>query len=244
LTPLALDGTVEAAVGVARDITDHREREKELQRQNERLEEFTSVVSHDLRNPLNVADGRLELAQAECASEHLEHAAQALDRMDALIEDLLTLARDGQDSTDLQPLDLTAIVESCWANVETGDATLVTDSDRTLYADRSRLKQVVENLVRNAIEHGGPDATVTVGELDDGFYIEDDGPGIPEADREAVFKPGYSTDKTGTGFGLSIVERVVEAHSWDIHVLDGSGGGARFEITGVEFTAGSEPQDC
>jgi len=76
---------------------------------------------------------------------------------------------------------------------------------------------------------------VTVGRIDDGFYVEDDGPGIPADEREAVFAGGYSTAAEGIGFGLRIVEQVVDAHGWEIRVAGGSAGGARFEITGVEF---------
>jgi PAS domain S-box-containing protein len=237
LTPLTVDGTVESAVGIARDITEHREREQELQRQNERLEEFASVVSHDLRNPLNTAQGRLKLAQEECNSEHLDPIERANERMETLIDELLTLARQGDRITEPEPADLPTVVDPCWTTIETGDATLVTAVDRTIRADRSRLKQVFENLFRNAIEHGGRGVTVTVGELDDGFYVEDDGPGIPAGERDDVFQPGYSTSDQGTGFGLSIIKRVVEAHGWEITVAEGSDDGARFEITGVEFTA-------
>ena len=233
LTPLTVEGSIDGAVGVARDITEHRERERELRRQNERLDEFASVVSHDLRNPLQLADGRLELARAECDTEHLEHVDHALDRMDALVEDLLTLARDDETVTDTDRVDLAAVAEESWATVETADATLVVDADRTVDADESRLRQVFENLVGNAVEHGGEDVTVTVGDLDDGFYVEDDGPGIPEGDREDVFDAGVSTTEAGTGFGLSIVDQVVEDHGWEIVVSNGRDGGARFEITGV-----------
>ncbi len=76
--------------------------------------------------------------------------------------------------------------------------------------------------MRNAVEHGGEDVTVTVGELDDGFYVEDDGPGIPENARDNVFDVGYSTTEDGTGFGLSIVKQVADAHGWTIRVTDGS----------------------
>jgi signal transduction histidine kinase len=89
--------------------------------------------------------------------------------------------------------------------------------------------------MRNAVEHGGDDVTVAVGALNDGFYVEDDGAGISEADREDVFEPGYSTSEDGTGFGLSIGKRVADAHGWNVRVTDGSDGGARFEIIGVEF---------
>ena len=89
----------------------------------------------------------------------------------------------------------------------------------------------------DSVEHGGDDVTVTVGTVDDGFYVEDDGTGIPEAERDEVFGAGYSTSESGTGFGLSIVEQVVEAHGWEVRVTDGAEGGARFEVTGVRFAA-------
>ncbi len=75
--------------------------------------------------------------------------------------------------------------------------------------------------------------TVTVGELDDGFYIADDGSGIPDEQREAVFGRGYSTGENGMGFGLYIVEQVAEIHGWEIHATESDNGGARFEVTGI-----------
>jgi PAS domain S-box-containing protein len=214
-----------------------RAREQELTRQNDRLEEFTNVVSHDLRNPLNVADGQLELAREECDSEHLDVIAHTHDRMEALIEDLLTLAHEGETASEFEPVELASLTESCWQNVATAKATLGIDTDRRVRADRSRLQQLFENLIRNAVEHGGEDVTVTVGELEDGFYLEDDGPGIPAGERETVFDLGYSTAEDGTGFGLSIVERVADAHGWTIRVTDGSEGGARFEMRGAGIFA-------
>lgn len=214
-----------------------RTRERELTERNDRLEEFASIVSHDLRNPLTVAEGRLDLAAAECDSEHLDRVERAHDRMRALIEDLLLLAREGEAGTDVEPVALAPLVTGCWANVETDAARLVTDTDRTVRADESRLKQLFENLMRNAVEHGDGRPTVTVGELDDGFYVEDDGPGIPADERESVFAAGYSTSDDGTGFGLSIVEQIAKTHGWDVRVTEGREGGARFEITGVEFAA-------
>jgi signal transduction histidine kinase len=238
-----------------------------VERQNERLDEFTSVISHDLRNPLSVANGRLRLLEEDCDSEHLEAIGNSLGRMETLIDDLLALAREGETATDCEPVDLESIAEGCWANVETSGAAVSVDVDRSVRADRSRLKQVLENLFRNSVEHGsagnrsqaddsvahdstapdspappdgvehaGSEVTVTVGELEDGFYVEDDGTGIPETDRDDVFDAGYSSSSEGIGFGLSIVERIVDAHGWEIRVTDGADGGARFEITGVEFT--------
>lgn len=224
----------EGSVGILRDITERKERERKLKRRNQRLDEFASVVSHDLQNPLSVAAGSIDLAKAECNSEHLERTEHALDRMEDLIEDLLVLARGDEAVTDPKPVDLAGIAQTCWKNVETTDATLVTEVDKTVYADESRLMQLLENLSGNAVEHGGSEVTVTVGNLDDGFYIEDDGCGIPEDEYDDVFTPGYSNSDDGTGFGLSIVDQIVAAYGWEIRLTEGTSGGTRFEITGVD----------
>jgi len=223
-------------VGVIRDVRERKRREEALREKNERLEEFASIVSHDLRNPLSVARGRLELAREERDSEHLEAVADAHERMETLIEDLLTLARDGDGAEGTERVPLRGLVEACWEGVETADATLRVETDRAVRADRSRLRQVFENLVRNGVEHGGEDVTVTVGDLDGGFYVADDGPGIPSADRDAAFETGHSTTEDGTGFGLAIVERVAAAHGWDVRVAESADGGARFEFTGVDVS--------
>ncbi len=231
------DGTHYGRLWTFRDITQRKAREVKLERQNARLEEFASIVSHDLRNPLNVAQGRVELAMAECDSEHLESIENALQRSQTLIDDLLSLAREGNEVCDIGAVNIGALCDSCWHNVATNEATLAVETNQTIRADQSRLQQFLENLYRNAIDHGGDDVAVTVGALPDGFYIEDDGPGIPADERDNVFDSGYSTTEDGTGFGLSIVEEIADAHGWDIRVTESSDGGARFEITDVEFSA-------
>ncbi len=208
---------------------------KELEQEKKRLEEFTNIVSHDLRNPLNVAAGQVELARDECDSEHLDYAEEGFDRMEELIDDLLWLAKSGLHIDEVVPIDLETIVKNCWQNVETADVTLVTGPEQTIQADRSRVSQLFENLFRNAVEHDGTDVTITVGELESGFYVEDDGSGIPDDHRDGVFEAGYSTSAEGTGFGVPIVRQVAEAHGWTIRVTDGSEGGARSEITDVEI---------
>jgi len=232
-SPVVEDGSPTAVVVTIRDITDRKRHERELQRERDRFEEFAGVVSHDLRNPLNVARARIEHVRETRDDEHLATASNALDRMDELIEDVLTLTRRGEEVTETRMVDLGWLAEQCWENIDTAGASLAVETDRTVLADRSRLQQLIENLVCNAIEHGGENVTVTVGDLPRGFYVEDDGPGIPPAEREDVFDLGYSTARGGTGFGLNIVEQAAEAHGWDVRVTEGEGGGARFEITGV-----------
>jgi len=196
-----------------------------VERERDRLDEFASVVSHDLRNPLNTAKGRAELLAGECDSEHLPPIRRSLSRMESLIEDLLVLARDGVRVEELATVDLTDLVNDAWVTTERADATIEVDvTEFRISADESRLRQLLENLFRNAAEHGGESVSVTVGRLPDGngFYVEDDGPGIPESERERVFDTGYTTTADGTGFGLSIVSEIAAAHEWEISVTTGA----------------------
>lgn len=211
------------------------EREQRLAREKQRLDEFASFVSHDLRNPLNVAMLRLNLLEDECDSEHLDDIDAALGRMEQLIEDLLTLARQGEAVGETEAVELGDLATNCWKNVETNCAHLDIAVEGTVRADESRLTTVLENLFVNAVRHGGDDVTITIGSLDDGhgFYVADDGDGIDEADRDKMFESGYSTHEDGTGIGLAIVEQIVRAHGWTIDVAESEDGGARFEISGL-----------
>ncbi len=211
---------------ISRDISERRERER-------RLERFASIVSHDLRNPLNVAQGRLELAAEDCDSEQLEHVADAHERMNALIDSLLGLAQQGEVAAETEPVALETAAERAWSSVATDEATLRTAVTGAVVADPSRLAQLFENLFRNSVEHGGPGVTVTVGDLDDGFYVADDGVGIPETERGSVFETGYTTGD-GTGFGLAIVEQIADAHGWSVELTETDDGGVRFEFSGVD----------
>ncbi|RLM42010.1 PAS domain S-box protein [Haloarcula sp. Atlit-47R] len=232
------DGTPTRMIGAIRDITEQKEYEQQLERQNERLNEFASVVSHDIRNPLSVAVGNLELAADECDSEFLDNAATALTRIEYLTGDLLALARSGKAVGETTPVQLQTIAKSAWGNVETATATLDLGTDDTIVeADRDRLEEAFENLFRNAIEHGGEDITVRVGTINNGFYVEDSGDGIPDDARDQVFDHGYSTGEEGTGFGLSIVRSIIEGHGWSITATDAISGGARFEITDVQLSS-------
>lgn len=231
-------GELLGVVNVFRDITERVEVQQEIQRQNEHLENFASFVSHDLRNPLNVAEGNLDFARNECDSEYLDRVADAHERMRVLIEDLLTLAQQGATIEEVESVDLALLTDTCWQTVETGAASLNSTAEQTIRADESRVQELFENLFRNAVEHAGADVTVTVGDLADwqGFYVADDGPGIPEDERDTVFDAGYSIADTGTGFGLKIVQEIADAHGWEITVTESNTGGARFEISGVEVT--------
>jgi PAS domain S-box-containing protein len=221
-----LGATVEAALARA-------SREEKLQQQNERLDQFTSVVAHDLRNPLSVARGFLEVAEETGEQSHFERIESAHARIERLIDDLLTLARTEADIENAEQVHLGDIAADAWEHVDTGEATLcVPDEIPVVAGAPGRLTQLFENLFRNAVEHGGADVTVTLGRLDDGagFYVEDDGSGIPPEKRESVFDHGVNADGGQTSFGLSIVADIAKVHGWDVCVTEGDDGGARFEF--------------
>lgn len=227
-------GEEDRLLAFVRDISARKRYEQELEQQNQRLDEFASVVSHDLRNPLTNAIGRLELVREDCDSPHIEPLNRALKRMDELIEGVLSLARTGKSVIETEPVDLSAMAEGCWQSIDNGATTLEVKSDTTIPADPQRFRQLLANVFQNVVDHAGADVAVTIGELEDGFYVEDDGPGVPETKRDRIFDVGYTTSPDGTGFGLRIVQQIANAHGWKVSLSEGEAGGARFEFTGVK----------
>jgi signal transduction histidine kinase len=233
------------------DVTDRRNHQRELEHQNDRLDEFASIISHDLRNPLDVALGRATAVREELDDEqlvaHIERMQDAHGRMEQIITDVLALAREGGEIETTESVPLEVVADDAWAHVDTGRASLEVETELAVEADRDRLTRVFENLFRNSIEHGvtetdSPDRgeiTVRVGELDDseGFFVADDGTGIPVTERETVFETGYTSGGASTGLGLAIVARIAHAHGWEVRATESETGGARFEFTGVGAAA-------
>lgn len=237
----------------SRDVTERNAREDELERTNQRLDDFAGVVSHDLRNPLGLAKTYVNFAEDSHEREDFQVVHEAHDRMEQMITNLLTMARAGTTLEETQSVAIRDVVEDAWEAIQTDEATLECDLDTTwtVGGSHDRLLHVFENLFRNSIEHGSKSqsltgthgetaadtaspVTIRVGSFDGdrgrGFFVEDDGAGIPDEERRTVFERGYTTSGDGTGFGLSIVRDVVEAHGWAIEVCEGATGGARFEI--------------
>ena len=212
--------------------------QRELERQNERLEEFASVVSHDLRNPLSVIEGRTELALQTGETDQLEPVLRNVDRMDRLIDDLLTLAREGEEATERRPINVGRVAEDAWKSVDTPEAEMnLPERLPVVEVDPEQFQRVFENLFRNAVEHGGEDVTVTVTPLEnpdgdvEGVAVADDGPGIPADERDAVFDRGYTTG--GNGLGLAIVDEIVRNHGGTVVASEADSGGARFDIRDI-----------
>ena len=243
--PWADDGEIRGVVGYSVDVTDRVRAERELEEQRRRFDQFASYVSHDLRTPLQVSVGALQRAR-NGNMDALDKIERANQRIEEIIDDLSDLSKGDRSATSLseevlEALDvgvasteLRPLVENVWA-VTGGDATLdlQVPEGTEVVAETETLRPLVENLLKNALDHAGADVTVTVGTVDRGFYIADDGPGIPVEERERVFEEGYTTADEGSGTGLAIVRETADQRDWTLTVSESDAGGARFEIGDV-----------
>jgi len=275
------DGTVLGFCGIGRDVTDRWEWERQLGAQNDRLTEFATILAHDLRNPLAVAKGYLGKYLDGGESAHIERVASSLSRIERIVDDVLTVAIEGQAVRDVQPVALDAAARDAWAMVDVDGASLDVRTALVVEADETRLRRLLENLFRNsvehgstgsrpeaddsvehgstnnraepgdsvehgstgnrtqsgdAIEHGGSDVSITVLGTETGFAVADDGPGIPESERNDVFDPGFSRTPNGTGFGLYIVQTIADAHGWTVAATESASGGAQLEFVTTPVT--------
>ena len=252
---LTHDGEFHGSVGVVRDITERKRQERKLRERNERLDAFARIVSHDLRNPLSVAQGYIDLVEQTGSTEHAENVRDGLDRMETIIDDVLAIARGGEWAAETEPVDLESVASDAWEHVSTAEATLTVTESTTLMADRSRLLRLLENCFRNSVEHGSTSSrpraddsaergtsrtesddalTIRLGTLEDesrsGFFVEDDGTGLPDEIRDEVFDPSVSTSSEGLGIGLWVVREVATGHGWTVTAGESDNGGARFEF--------------
>ena len=188
---------------------------------------------HDLRNPLGIAKSHLEIAREEGDVGALDRVDSALDRLVETV-DRASISAGGPTSVDASRGVLREDVALAWQSIEATEADLDVLDSESFVADHDLVVRLLVNLLQNAVEHGGEDVSIRVGTLPGGFYVEDDGVGIPPAEREAVLERGYSTGASGLGIGLNIVEDVASAHGWEVSIGEGADGGARFEVTGVD----------
>ncbi|MFC6614299.1 PAS domain S-box protein [Halopenitus salinus] len=226
------EGTISHVVGVSRDVTAFKRRERRLERHNERFEKLASVVSHDLQSPIQAVRGRLELAADTGDQAHVEAALSAFSRLEEIRTDLIEMLRTGEVVTETEPIDVGALAEDVWDRVAAADAsTLEVVSNPHLEGDPGATERLLQNLLSNAVEHADGETTVEIGRIESGFYLEDDGPGIDPEDRTRVFDPGFTTKSSGQGMGMASVRQIVDEHGWTIDITDAESlEGARFEI--------------
>lgn len=225
--PVVQNDAVVGLAGLSSDVTERVAQQKELEAEISRLDQFVSMVSHDLRTPLTAAHGYLSLYRETNDEDALEQAEESIARAEQITSDLLELSGHNAISASFTTVALDAIAQDAWDNTNTREATLDTDRGE-LTADESKLQTLLENLFRNAVEHGGRDVTVRVGVLESGFFVEDTGQGVTEDLHDDILDHGVST--TGSGIGLTIVTRIAELHNWSVELTESHEGGARFEF--------------
>ena len=262
-----------AAESAARDAAeDARVSEARAVRSEEKMRQFVADASHELRTPLTSIRGFAELYRQGAVAEPGDVAAlvrrieDEASRMGLLVEDLLLLARlDRERPIQLAPVELPVLaleaVEAAQAVAPDRriELEIQDDQDRLIaYGDDARLRQVIANLMTNALVHTSPEATVTL-RLSTApgnravIDVSDTGPGLSAEQREHVFERFYRVDEartrrtdratTGTGLGLAIVAAIVRAHHGNVDVISEPGKGATFRVTLPAIDRESHPSD-
>ncbi|MCG8437280.1 MAG: ATP-binding protein [Pseudomonadales bacterium] len=220
-----------------------------IRRLIESQREMTRAVSHELRTPVARLRFGLEmLADIESADmrrERLNAMDHDIEQLDQLIDEILTYARleQGTPNIEFKPVVVAELCEQLREELETirGDTTITVECANPrldVEAEERYLHRVLQNLVTNALRYAGSSIVMRVSESDGQvvIHVDDDGPGIPEHERERVFKPFARLDKSrhrasgGYGLGLSIVKRIVDWHGGVIRVEESPAGGARFTV--------------
>jgi signal transduction histidine kinase len=225
------DEEVLGLVGITRDITDRKAKERALRQQNERLAKIAIVAAHELRNELQVATGRLDLAPDDPAQVAVvDHSLANLER---IVDDVVTLANAETGPTSRRAVWLSTPAREVWESLPSGGATLEVLDDVLVDADPRSLRLFFEILLSNALEHAGEGVTVTLGATEEGFYVADDGDGIDLDPPERVFDVGFGLDGENVGIGLFVARRIASDHGWSLDASNREEGGARFDVTGV-----------
>ncbi|WP_265109804.1 PAS domain S-box protein [Halosolutus halophilus] len=245
------DGEIFAGMLVVQDDTERREYQRKLEESNERLEQFAYAASHDLQEPLRMVTSYLRLLENrygdafdEDGEEFLEFAVDGADRMREMIDGLLEYSRVETRGDPFEPVDLDAVVDEVLADlqfrIDESDAEITTAELPRVEGDASQLRQVVQNLLSNAIAYSGDEPPrVHVGADRRGgkwvISVRDEGIGIDPADQDRVFtifdRLHSREEYEGTGIGLALCERIVERHGGDIWVESEPGEGATFSFT-------------
>lgn len=198
----------------------------------DRLEGIVKLFAHEIRNPLSIALNQLDHLNGEVDPSAVDRVTAQLQQIDTILETLHTVVADN-DVQITTYRDIGTIAAAAWEDIEHPEAELFITGSPRIRADQDLLERLFSNLFRNAVQYGGSEVLIRVGSLPDGFFVEDDGPGIPVADRERVFEWGFSGDEYEMGVGLSFVREIVHLHGWSISITSSDLGGTRFEIRGV-----------
>jgi len=246
------NGEVRAIVHIAKDITKRKQAEEEIRKKNKDLETFVYMVSHDLKNPVVSIQGFCNLLLKnhkgdlnEKAHFYIERVQANASLMASLLEDLLELSRIGRIEDAKREISVQEVIKSVWAGVSTSLATqdveFVSPENlpQVLYSEK-RLYQIFSNLLSNALKFRDEDrkTKVEIGHQEDKdnytFFVRDNGIGIEQKYHKKIFESFSQlkdTKSEGTGMGLAIVKKIVEANQGKVWVESQKGAGSTFYFT-------------
>lgn len=230
------DGEVAGVAGVTVDVTEQKLNRREESPLDGRLDQFERVLTTTFRDELQAAIDTVDRAREGdlpgSIRDEVGAVADRLDILESLLADTMTLARYTRTPTQRTSIDFPAFLQTVWSDVDPDVGYLAVDTDQVLFADEEQLHCLLRNLFEVALQHGGAGVTVTVGDLEDGFYLERDGPPLTPEQRDALMEGRVDDAAESLGLAMTIVVGVADANGWEASV---SSGGRRFEFTGVEM---------
>ena len=245
------DDGMTRVVGIGQDVTERVEYERQLEKSNERLEQFAYAASHDLQEPLRMVTSYLQLLERRYGDElgsdgqeFLEFAVDGAERMREMIDGLLAYSRVETQGEPFEPVDLDAVLDDVRTDlqlqIEESDAEITAEALPRVSGDAGQLRQVFQNLLANAIEYSGDEPPrVHVSATREGsrwrLSVRDEGIGIDPDDAERVFEVFQRLhsreEHEGTGIGLALSKRIVERHGGEIWVDAERDDGSTFSFT-------------
>ncbi|EAQ98844.1 sensor histidine kinase [Congregibacter litoralis] len=240
-------------LGICRDMTGREDLIRELKKANDELENFTSIASHDLKSPLNAIRRLLEWIHEDCASllpeEHRDNINLVINRanrMQTLLDDLLSYARIGQDVTESSDIVLSTLCEDIAQLLDVPDDFVISAPQKTLHLPMVPFKTVMLNLIGNAVKHNDkPTGKVEITATESKHYylieVRDNGPGIEPIYFDRIFKL-FQTLKPrdeveGSGIGLSVVLKYINNFSGTITVDSDGESGTTFKLSWPKRTS-------
>jgi PAS domain S-box-containing protein len=236
-----LNGELIGSIGIHLDITEQKRLEiqkeqllKKLEKQNEQLNEYAQIVSHDLKSPLRSIHSLItwikEDNEKEFSTETLQYLKMIegkVEKMDHLIHGILTYSKVDTDETTNESIDLNEVIINCIKIIYIPENIKVVIDQKmpVIQADKFRMQQLFQNLISNAVTYiDKPEGLVSVGSLEDKnnyiFYVKDNGPGIAKDNQEKIFKifQSFTQRESSTGIGLSIVKRIIDNYKGKIFI--------------------------